>query len=503
MNKEKGRLTEVLRFAVTGGVCFAVEFACLVLLRDKMGLDTLAAVPIAFLISVAFNYLLCVLWVFKGAREQGKGARAGFLITSVMGLLLNEGLMYVFRHVFGENQTVLTLFGFAVTMYMVSKALATLIVMVWNYFTKRAILTSKKAKKGMIALLIALVCGALAVAGFAVYGKAQQKKIPGLTFAEALRYTAQGNPDAAITVGIIQNGEAAWTVYGEDGEELPHEARRYEIGSLTKTFTAALVCRAVGEGLISLEDGIDRYLPLPEGKEYPTVKNLLTHTSGYEEHYFSWPMASNFFSGRNSFYGVGKGAVLSRIGQMNMTRDEYGFAYSNFGYAALGLVLEREYGQDWAALANAYAAELGLTKTKVETADDALPNGWDWAETDAYRAAGALTSDIEDMLRYAELLLTDGRLTKCLTPIKAVDAFSADYQAMGIRVDAVGMAWMVDEENGVVWHNGGTGHYNCYLGLKPEEGTAVVVLSNLSPSYRIPATVLGIKALNELGGAEE
>ena len=65
-------------------------------------------------------------------------------------------------------------------------------------------------------------------------------------------------------------------------------------------------------------------------------------------------------------------------------------------------------------------------------------------------------------------------------------------------MDGIGMAWILDQENGVIWHNGGTGDYNSYLGFNPETGTAVVVLSNLPPSYRIPATVLGIKLLMEL-----
>lgn len=60
------------------------------------------------------------------------------------------------------------------------------------------------------------------------------------------------------------------------------------------------------------------------------------------------------------------------------------------------------------------------------------------------------------------------------------------------------MAWIMDSENGIVWHNGGTGQYNSYLGFRPETGTAVVVLSSLAPSYRIPATVLGVKRLLEL-----
>lgn len=138
--KKKSNLMETLRFVITGGVCFAVEFICLVLLRDTCGLDTLIATPIAFLISVAVNYLLCVRWVFTGAKEQNAAAKAGFLVTSVMGLLLNELFMLAFRHLLGEDAVLFTLFGFTVTMYMLNKALSTLLVMIWNYFTKRAIL---------------------------------------------------------------------------------------------------------------------------------------------------------------------------------------------------------------------------------------------------------------------------------------------------------------------------------------------------------------------------
>ena len=139
--EKKNRLGEVVRFAVSGGVCFLIEFAALVALHDKLGLDTLIATPIAFLISVIVNYILCVKWVFPGAGEQRRAAQAGFLVTSVMGLFLNEGLMYLFRVLFGEDAAVLTVFGFTVTMYMVNKVMATVIVMIWNYFTKRYILT--------------------------------------------------------------------------------------------------------------------------------------------------------------------------------------------------------------------------------------------------------------------------------------------------------------------------------------------------------------------------
>lgn len=54
-----------------------------------------------------------------------------------------------------------------------------------------------------------------------------------------------------------------------------------EIGSLTKTFTAALINKAVFEGKVNTSDTIDCYLALPAGNDYPTIEELLTHTSGY------------------------------------------------------------------------------------------------------------------------------------------------------------------------------------------------------------------------------
>ena len=139
---KKSAWGEILRFAIAGGVCFLIEFAVLVLLKEKLGLDTLIAAPIAFAVSVAVNYLLCMAWVFKGTKDAGTAAKAGFLITSLIGLLLNELLMLLFRLIFGEEAVLMTLGQTRVSMYMVNKCLATLLVMIWNFFTKKAVLTS-------------------------------------------------------------------------------------------------------------------------------------------------------------------------------------------------------------------------------------------------------------------------------------------------------------------------------------------------------------------------
>ena len=134
------RLKEILKFAFTGGICFVIEYAALILLKEWLHLPVVAATPIAFLISVIFNYLLCVKWVFSGAQEGSKKAQLGFLITSVMGLLLNWVIMWALTSLFGEDALLFALFGIEIKVYMLNKVIATGLVMVWNYFTKRYVL---------------------------------------------------------------------------------------------------------------------------------------------------------------------------------------------------------------------------------------------------------------------------------------------------------------------------------------------------------------------------
>lgn len=372
----------------------------------------------------------------------------------------------------------------------------------------------QKRKTRFLILVVIISCAVLAVVGIMCYGKYRMGKIPELTFTEALSYTTKDNPDACITVGIVRDGQLSYKVYGENGKELPAQLYTYEIGSLTKTFTAALVNKAISEGKIKMDDTIDQYLALPDGKEYPTIQELLTHTSGYKGYYFESPMISNFFQGRNDFYGITKEMVLDRAGSLDMEGEDYDFAYSNYGYAVLGLVLEAVYDTDYTTLVNDFVQnDLELTGTGIlDKSGDLEPTGtgildqngdlgnyWDWKTKDAYLSAGALTSDISDMLSYARMQLEDNPyFNECHKSLATINASTEAYKTMGIHMDEIGMAWIIDRENGIIWHNGGTGNYNCYLGFHPETQRAVVVLSNLAPNERIPATVLGIKLLTEL-----
>ncbi len=353
----------------------------------------------------------------------------------------------------------------------------------------------------MIYIIIAVVLGvALVFGGIMIYSKHQMEKIPDLSFEEVLAYTTKDNSKAVISVGIIKNGQVSYKVYGENGKELPAKLHTYEIGSLTKTFTAALINKAIQEGKINIDCTIDNYLSLPKGNAYPTIKELLTHTSGYKGYYLESPMVSNFFRGRNDFYGVTKEMVFDKASSLNMNKENYEFKYSNYGYAMLGLVLEEVYESEYTSLLNDYVQnELGMTATQISDKSGDLENYWDWKENDAYLSAGAITSNISDMLLYAQMQLEDNSdFSDCHNSLKTINASTEMYKTMGINMDEIGMSWIIDSVNNILWHNGGTGNYNSYLGFNAETGTAVVVLSNLAPNYRVPATVLGVKLLLEL-----
>lgn len=357
-----------------------------------------------------------------------------------------------------------------------------------------------KPKKLAIIGLILSVCGAVGavVSGIAAYGNYQMSKIPALSFKECVDYSTSGNKNAVITVGTVKDGKTSWTVYGKDGEILPSELHTYEIGSLTKTMTASLILKCVDEGKISLDAPISDYLELPEKAHYPTIKQLLTHTSGYSSYYFETPMVSNFFGGKNSFYGIGDSMVLDRLKKTEIADKNYAFDYSNFGYAALGLILEKVTQTEFTTLMNDFLhSELALENTKISDGSGDFGKYWDWQQGDTYMSAGAVTSNIEDMLKYAQMQL-DGKFSENHKPLAEITVKNESYEQMGIKMDEIGAAWLIDSENNFVWHNGGTGNFNSYLGFCEETKTAVVVLSNLPPSEKIPATIIGIKKLQEL-----
>ena len=145
--KESSRLGEVIKFLISGGICFLVKLVCSVALKISMGQETWLSVLLAELVAILVNYVFCVLWIWPGTRENGPLAKIGFAVTSLIGLVWNELLMMILGKIFGETQVLFTVMGKEITMYMVNVCITTVIVLFWNFFTKRAVLQSDLLNK--------------------------------------------------------------------------------------------------------------------------------------------------------------------------------------------------------------------------------------------------------------------------------------------------------------------------------------------------------------------
>jgi CubicO group peptidase (beta-lactamase class C family) len=318
---------------------------------------------------------------------------------------------------------------------------------------------------------------------------------------EMIEYTTKGVKKAAVTVGIIRNGQMSYKVYGENGKEISPKEHIYEIGSITKTFTTALFSKAINENKIGLEDSISVFLNIPANKYYPTMRRLLTHTSGYKSSYYEGYVSTDFLNSGNSFYGITEKKLINRVETIELDNKDYPFEYSNFGLAVVGLVLEKIYNNDYTPLMNNYIKnELGLNNTKISDGNGDLSNYWMWDNGNPYIAAGALLSNISDMMQYAQMQMneTPSYLSLSHGVLAQVNATPSDYAELGIRIDVVGSGWMIDTVNNIIWHNGGTGNYNSYLGFDKTKGVAVVVLSNMAANFRTNATLIGATLIGEL-----
>ncbi len=358
-------------------------------------------------------------------------------------------------------------------------------------------------KKKIVLLLMAVILLiALSLGIFALVGSYRMSHIPSMSLEEMLAYTTKDQKNAIITLGIIQNGEVDFTVYGENATILPSHEFSYEIGSVTKTFTTALLCKTIEEGKAQLSDSIDKYIKLGQYDHYPTLQQLATHTSGYKNYYFDWQMAANTLGGQdNDYFGIPTDKLKDTLGRIETSAEDHPFVYSNFGISLIGNALAHIYDKNFTSIMNNFIkTELELKHTHISDGTGDLSGYWQWKPDDAYIPAGALISTIGDMLQYVQLHL-QGKLSYLSLghePQAQVHVTSSLYEKMGIRVDAIGLGWMIDDQRKILWHNGATSNFNSYVAFDTQRQLGVVVLSNLPPNYRIPATVLGIQVVTAL-----
>lgn len=118
----------MIKFGGVGALCFVIDFACLYALREFAGVDVLIASGLAFALSVVVNYCLSVRFVFAVDESKNKLRNfVLFIIFSVIGLVLTEIIMYIGTGLLTWN-------------YMLVKVISTVIVMVFNFITRKTFL---------------------------------------------------------------------------------------------------------------------------------------------------------------------------------------------------------------------------------------------------------------------------------------------------------------------------------------------------------------------------
>lgn len=122
----KKLINQILKFGVVGGIAFVIDYGILFFLAKVIGLNELISAAISFIVSLTFNYFLSTKWVFDAKKQTPKEVII-FVLLSVVGLGINEVLIYLGTKKLGID-------------VMIVKLFATAIVMVYNFITRKLII---------------------------------------------------------------------------------------------------------------------------------------------------------------------------------------------------------------------------------------------------------------------------------------------------------------------------------------------------------------------------
>lgn len=128
----KQLIAQFAKFGVVGVIAFVIDYGLMVLLTELFNVNYLISATISFMVSVIFNYVASMRYVFT--HKEGLSRRREFVIfivLSVIGLLINDVLMWAGVDLFGIS-------------YLLVKIFATAVVMVWNFVTRKIFLDGGK-----------------------------------------------------------------------------------------------------------------------------------------------------------------------------------------------------------------------------------------------------------------------------------------------------------------------------------------------------------------------
>jgi CubicO group peptidase (beta-lactamase class C family) len=262
----------------------------------------------------------------------------------------------------------------------------------------------------------------------------------------------------------------------------------YEIGSITKVFTATLLSEMAQRGEVGLDDPAARYLPvaLPAvGERQITLADLSSQLSGIP----SIPSNLTPKDDNNPFADYTVPQLYEFVSGFTPARPAgQKYEYSNAGVGLLGHILTLRVKTDYETLVRQrITGPLGMTSTAV-TLTPAMRRhlavgyempgmpaaNWDMP---VLAGMGALRASTADMLKFvgANMGVRESPL---------YDAMLATHQARhaleGKPGQSIALGWHVLEQNGsrIVWHNGGTGGYRTYIGFDEVARRGVVLMSN-------------------------
>ena len=117
-------IKQILKFGVVGGLAFLIDYGIYTLLISAFDVYYIIASVISFTLSVIFNYILSIKWVFDVKKKQGPKEFIIFVILSVIGLILNSLILYLSVELMQIHK-------------LIAKIIATFIVMIYNFITRK------------------------------------------------------------------------------------------------------------------------------------------------------------------------------------------------------------------------------------------------------------------------------------------------------------------------------------------------------------------------------
>jgi CubicO group peptidase (beta-lactamase class C family) len=332
-----------------------------------------------------------------------------------------------------------------------------------------------------------LILGTALAAALGAAAAAEAPVLPPRIAQVAQQYVEAGTYPAMVVV-MVDGGRSQVAGFGKLADGRAPDGRTvFEIGSVTKTFTALLLAEGVQAKAFRLDTPVADLLPgfeLPSRHGKPITLGLLA------EQFSGLPRLPGNLQPAdlgNPYADYGRDRLKAFLASYRLPRDPgAAYEYSNLGFGVLGDALAQHAGLSYGELVQRQVlAPLGMHSTGLELTPALrarLAAGhdevgqpakhWDFG---ALSGAGGLLSDGDDMLRYLQANM--GRLK---TPLaSAMRLAQAPRRDIG-GGDRIGLAWMTHHtpHGDVVWHNGETGGYSSFIGFTPDGQRGVVILTN-------------------------